>query len=149
MAYIEWTKDLELGIKVIDDQHKRIIDYINDLDIAIGSNDKQKIIDVANRVVSYTLEHFSYEEALLRKANYMLTEPHIKVHEHFKEDVGIMHQNVSGESYISAAKAMRGELTIWLTNHIKREDADYAKAVGHLFNKKSFLNSFFNFFSGK
>jgi len=32
---IEWTNDLNTGIDVIDSQHKRIVDYINELERAI------------------------------------------------------------------------------------------------------------------
>ena len=149
MAYMNWTTDLELGIEVIDAQHKRIVDYINALDGAIETNNKQDIIDVAEKVVNYTVEHFSYEETLLKKADYILIEPHIMVHKNFTAAAKKMRENVLGENYMSAAVKMRGELTIWLTNHIKKEDADYAEVVSHLFNKKSFLNDVSNFLSKK
>ena len=29
MAYLNWTPDLETGIREIDGQHKRIVEYIN------------------------------------------------------------------------------------------------------------------------
>jgi len=31
MAHLQWTKDLNTGIDVIDTQHKQIVDYINQL----------------------------------------------------------------------------------------------------------------------
>lgn len=31
MSYMKWTSDLELGIEVIDNQHRRIVEYMNDL----------------------------------------------------------------------------------------------------------------------
>ncbi len=31
MDYLEWTKDLDTGVTVIDKQHRRIVDYINQL----------------------------------------------------------------------------------------------------------------------
>ena len=149
MEFFTWTPDLELGIKVIDDQHKRIVDYINDLHIAIESNNKNDVMLVAQRVVDYTHEHFYYEEALLKKADYLLTEPHIVVHNRFKDSAQKMHADVVSSRDMGAAKKMRSELTLWLTNHIKKEDADYAQSVGHLFKKKSFLGNVFNFFSKK
>ena len=146
MSYFVWTQEYELGIPVIDEQHKRIVDYINDLHNAIESNNKNQVLAVAEEVVNYTIDHFSYEETLLKKANYILTDPHIMVHNRFKEVANKLHNNVINNQDMSAARKMRSELTIWLMNHIKKEDADYAAQVGDLFNKKSFLGGVFNFF---
>lgn len=30
MSYMKWTSDLELGIEVIDNQHRRIVEYMLD-----------------------------------------------------------------------------------------------------------------------
>ena len=149
MNFFQWTSEMELGIPVIDEQHKRIVDYINDLHHAIEENNKQKVLIVAENVISYTHDHFNYEETLLKKAGYVLTEPHIAVHNRFKESAEQMKQDVVNGDSIEAAKKMRSSLTIWITNHIKKEDADYAESVGHLFRKKSFLSGMFNFFSKK
>ena len=34
MAHIIWSNDLSVGIEIIDSQHKRIVDYLNELDDA-------------------------------------------------------------------------------------------------------------------
>ena len=37
MAYLDWKDELNTGIRVIDGQHRRIVDYINQLhDIVHG-----------------------------------------------------------------------------------------------------------------
>jgi hemerythrin len=149
MSFFDWTPDLNLGIKVIDDQHRRIADYINDLHRAIEANDKQEILAVADRVVNYTYEHFDYEETLLKKANYLLVEPHIQVHRRFKESAEKMKADIISSSDLGAARKMRSDLMLWLTNHIKKEDADYTESVGHIMKKKSFLSGVFNFFGKK
>ena len=38
---IVWSPDYELGILLIDQQHRRIVDYINDLDRLAGQPDAQ------------------------------------------------------------------------------------------------------------
>jgi hemerythrin len=149
MNFFNWTPDLNLGIETIDEQHKRIADYINELHHAIEKNNKKQVIQVAQKVVEYTYEHFSYEENLLKKANYHLTQPHILVHHHFTKNAKQMKRDVLNSNDMTAAKKMRSELTVWLTNHIQKEDADYAQCVGHLFQKKSFFDGIFNFFSKK
>ena len=149
MSFFKWTQDLELGIEVIDEQHKRIVDYINDLHDAIELNNKEEVLLVVEKVVDYTYEHFSYEEALLQKSGYHLTDPHIIVHDRFKNSAKKMQNEVINSTDMVAAKKMRSTLTLWLTNHIKKEDVDYAASVGHLFRKKTFLDGVVNFFSKK
>ena len=40
---IIWDSKLDTGIDVIDHQHKRIVDYINDLEIAKLKGDKKRL----------------------------------------------------------------------------------------------------------
>lgn len=117
--------------------------HINELDDAIHIDDKHKIVDVADRIVNYTLEHFSYEEALMEKSGYMLLEPHKVVHDNFKKAALGMQKEVNTENYLPAARKMRSDLTVWLTNHIKREDADYAEEVVGILTKPSFFKKLF------
>ena len=48
MAY--WVRDssLRIGLDIIDEQHKRIIDYINDLDKILTSKNFDKLKDLIN-----------------------------------------------------------------------------------------------------
>ncbi len=153
MSYFAWTPDLLLGIDVIDVQHKRIVDYINELHIAIQENNNEGVVHIAEKVVDYTHEHFAYEEALLKKADYLLTEPHILSHRRFKENALKMKDSViNNDKDMRAAKKMRSTLTLWLTEHIKNEDAKYVHHIDHLFKqpeqnqKKHFLSGIYNFF---
>ncbi len=42
MAYWVWEPAFSVGIAVIDNQHKRIIDYINELNNALVYRDSEK-----------------------------------------------------------------------------------------------------------
>ena len=44
MAFLEWTRDLEFGIPVIDDQHKRIVAFINELNDALETGTPKRPI---------------------------------------------------------------------------------------------------------
>jgi len=146
MSYLHWTSELELGIKIIDEQHKRIVDYINLLQGAIELGDHADAVFIATKMVDYTCGHFGYEEALLKKANYLLTVPHIAVHERFKRNLKKLKDDIMHSEDMTAAKIMRSELIIWLTQHIQKEDADYVKSVNKLFHKESFFDNVANFF---
>jgi|GEM_PF-5197330 len=54
MVMIDWNGDLEFGIEVIDNQHRRIVDYINDLTVAIGDDDQSLVKQVLANLESST-----------------------------------------------------------------------------------------------
>ena len=43
MAFILWSHDLDTGIGVIDNQHKRIVEYLNELHNANETGDMDEI----------------------------------------------------------------------------------------------------------
>ena len=124
---IVWTKDLNTGIDVIDNQHMRIVDYINELEEANNGGDLKTIGSVLDECVDYTLSHFAFEESLQEEAGYQYTKPHKKVHELFTRRVN----EYQGRFYAGedVGRQLQDLLSRWLINHIKKDDADYVIAV--------------------
>lgn len=124
---IIWTSDLCTGIDVIDNQHRRIVDYINTLEQAIATTNRQQVGQVLEEVVDYTLSHFSFEESLLEEAGYKQAEPHKAVHKTFvKRLAKYQERHEHGED---VADQLRSMLSTWLIHHIKREDMAYVAEV--------------------
>jgi hemerythrin len=127
MAYLYWTDDLNTGIDVIDKQHRCIVDYINELSVADAKDDKANIKHVLDELIEYTLSHFSFEEELMEKANYPFLKAHKRIHEIFtKRVVECLHRAEKDEN---VAPELLSMLKVWLFNHIKGDDADYAEIV--------------------
>ena len=76
MEIIQWSPTLETGIDVIDQQHKRIVDYINALRIAQGKGDRGAVAKTIDDVIDYTRSHFGFEEALMEDAGYTMINAH-------------------------------------------------------------------------
>lgn len=124
---ITWTDDLDTRIDVIDKQHRRIVDYINDLEVAHTSGDKESVRRVLDDLIDYTMSHFAFEESLQEEAGYKYAKPHKKVHDLFIRRVNDYVERFKlGEDVSDSLHQM---LTSWLINHIKRDDADYVGAV--------------------
>lgn len=124
---ITWTPDLNTGIDVIDGQHQRIVDYINQLGQAINAQDKHVIGSVLDELVDYTVSHFTFEESLLDEANYRMAVPHKAVHEMFIKRVArYQERHASGED---VGRSVYGMLGTWLIHHIKRDDRAYVPYV--------------------
>lgn len=132
MGKFVWTEQLCIGIDVIDQQHRRIVEYINQLDEARSSGQSREEIGwLLNELVDYTISHFGFEESLQEDANYPFVNAHKKVHELFAKRVAEYQARLNNGEDIS--KELNSLLVTWLFNHIKRDDADYVETVkGHL-----------------
>ncbi len=127
MAYMHWTEDLETGIHVIDDQHKRIISYINELDHASQTGSAADVQHVLEGLLDYTVTHFEFEEELQEKAGYPFLKAHKRVHEIFMKRIAAFRERANhGENIIPELLSM---LKVWLSSHIKGDDRDYVDAV--------------------
>lgn len=124
---IIWESKLDTGIDVIDAQHRRIVDYINDLEVAKMTLDKRMVMDVIEQLIDYTQSHFGFEEEMLAEAGYKFLKPHKKVHELFiKRVTDFTIRAAKGEDIADELHTM---LKKWLLNHIANEDRDYTETV--------------------
>ena len=127
MAYLEWSDDLDTGIRVIDDQHRRIVAMINQLDDAQRTGSKAKVATVIDELIDYTVSHFAFEEAMLEEAGYVFTKAHKRVHALFIKRVEDYRQRfTSGEDIADELKGLLGR---WLFSHIRSDDRNYVEAV--------------------
>lgn len=127
MAHLFWSDDLDTGISVIDTQHRRIVDYINELDDAVQAGNQEAINLVLDGLIDYTITHFAFEEDLQVRAEYPFFKAHKRVHEIFtKRATQFKERAKAGENVAPEVLSM---LKIWLINHIKGDDADYVESV--------------------
>lgn len=151
MEKYTWTDDLNLGIDIIDSQHRQIVHYINQLTDAIGQNDSEQIFFVLERLRDYTFDHFTFEEQLLQQSGYVLYEAHQTVHRRFEEKVKQIQEDlIAGRDPFTIARKVRTWLMTWLIQHIKHEDTDYVPYVKKILKQKeSWINSALKSIFGK
>ncbi len=147
MKAIKWGVDLEIGVPPIDRQHKRIVDYINQLLALNNSNNREEIYTILQQLVDYTVSHFAFEEELMEECGYRFVKAHKLVHKLFVKKIA---------SYVTRFE--KGEdityellitLKTWLVNHIKNDDKDFSSIVQkkmHIAKKESWFSSFISKF---
>ncbi len=124
---MEWGPEYNTGIDVIDDQHKRILDFINEIDDNPDAQDRIRIRQILNNIIDYTQSHFTFEESLQEEAGYKYRVPHKRVHDLFiKRIEGYRDLFEAGHSI---ENELYDVLSKWLINHIQHDDADYVGAV--------------------
>mgnify|MGYP003488780527 FL=1 len=124
---MEWSEKFNLGIDVIDNQHRQILDYINALEKIRATGAREQIKDVFDDLIDYTQSHFSFEENLLAQVNYQFLPSHRSIHELFVKRLKDYRQRFdNGESVEDDLHRL---LSKWLINHIQHDDQDYIDAV--------------------
>ncbi len=132
MAKTIWTSNLNTGIEAIDKQHKMIVEYINQLDDAKTSGNKELVSKVIKNLVSYTVSHFDYEERMLEQAGYPFLKAHKNVHQIFVQRVSeYQNQFKLGENIIEELHQLMFD---WLFGHIKHDDMDYVTSISKKFS---------------
>ncbi|MFV9441997.1 bacteriohemerythrin [Pseudomonas aeruginosa] len=129
MAHLVWQDDLNTGIQVIDNQHKRIVEMINHLHDAQQGKEHAAIAEVIEELVDYTLSHFAFEETLMEDAGYQFSRAHKKIHELFIRRVS--EYRVRFQAGEDVGDELKGLLSRWLFNDIRNDDAGYVDAVRH------------------
>lgn len=125
-SYIEWDDKYSVGIDSIDQQHKRLINLINQLQTAVDySTGEEFEREALDELVDYTKTHFSYEEELMEKYDYPDFVPHKASHKKMINQVN----EVLSEYEQDHDRAMRHALDFlrdWLINHINGTDKEYS-----------------------
>jgi len=122
VSLITWNnKQLSVGIKKIDEQHKVLVNYINQLSMAIDDNDNNIIDTLFNKLYDYTQYHFQDEEKYFVSLNPQDLKLHQLQHKHFVEELYRIKQQKT--ELISADLLFF--LTDWLINHIQVEDRKF------------------------
>ncbi len=128
MSLLSWGSLFETKITEIDNQHKRLVDLLNQVHDAVRNNKGEEIMNKAlSDLVNYTKSHFATEERLMSQHGYPDYNNHKKEHEALGEKVQEFQQR-----YAKSSKdpLLVQELSIflkgWLTNHIVGSDKKYA-----------------------
>lgn len=130
MKKLEWSPRLNLGIKQIDDQHKRLVKLTNNLMSAIQSGVADDLlVGFCMELVEYTEFHFRDEEMLMREVGYPHIDEHSTAHRTLEGKVREYHEAVSKGRHVSSAEVLEF-LGSWLVDHIIYTDMKISEYIG-------------------
>lgn len=126
---IEWTEEFSVENEIIDNQHKQLIDMINELYEAFTkSQAKEIVLEILTKMAKYTIFHFQTESKLFKKFNYSDSETHNLEHQKFVEQVlEFKKRYKKGDDLLSYD--LMSFLQEWLANHIVVSDKKYIEEV--------------------
>lgn len=126
---IPWKKAYSVNIQEIDEQHKLLIQMINDLHRTIAKKSNPgTVCEVLERLMYYTRTHFEEEESLMRNADFPGYEAHKARHAQFIGEVEALERRakISQGSEQLVGMEMLFKLKDWLVDHIVVMDMDYS-----------------------
>jgi hemerythrin len=130
---IAWDDKFLMNCETIDNQHKDLVDMINEL--IRGCNRGAAAADVAflktiRKAVEYAQTHFVTEEKYMQQVNYPDFAAHKKEHEAFIAEM--VKQLKAFEESQSDPGMLIGFLKNWLLNHIAVTDKKYVPYLAGL-----------------
>jgi len=128
---IIFTKNLEVGITLIDNQHRELFKKADEL-FEAGKNGKSKdyILKLFDFLGDYTKTHFKEEENYMQSIKYPGYESQKKAHANFIEKLGSL-RNDCEKSGVNLSVILNTNQFIleWLTKHISIDDKKIGEYV--------------------
>jgi len=124
---VKWSEDFACGIKIIDDQHKGLLELINDMFTHISGDyekEQEYFKQVVEKAVSYVKTHFATEEKIMLQTKFVGYEEHRKAHETFIVAVLDNARAFQKEKKINLEEFTRF-LKEWVLTHVAVMDKQY------------------------
>jgi hemerythrin len=121
---IQWTRDLAVGVQIIDEQHQMLFQKINDLlDACNQQKGRQKVGEVLDFLGKYVVEHFSAEEDVMALRKYPEAPIHRQRHKEFLATFGEIKREFDAEGPGPHIVARTNQVVVgWLNSHIRAVD---------------------------
>lgn len=125
MAFLEWTKELDVGAEKFNAQHRDLITCMNRLyEAADAKKPKEALGTILNELGQLVVKHFKEEEEHMQEIGFNGIDTHKIIHQtlltKFQEHVEAF-ENGPGE----LSQGFFDFLKMWLTSHIKGIDTKY------------------------
>ena len=125
MAVMEWSPVLSVKVKKFDDQHKKLVDLLNQLHDAMKAGQGNAMLGVVlQSLITYTATHFKDEEQVMQANGYPDLARHKGEHEKLVKQVLDLQQKFQGGGSVLTLTVM-SFLKDWLVTHIQGEDKKY------------------------
>ena len=127
MAILSWDESYSTKIEMIDDQHKKLFELINDFynNIANGAT-SESILKLIDGMKRYTVLHFSTEERYMKQLCYPDFQEHKKEHDDFVSKVYALESKIKNGTTIISFE-ITNFLRSWIKNHINNTDKKYTE----------------------
>jgi len=120
-----WKDEYSVGIRQIDEQHKRLVRLLNELHQAMCEGKSREVMTgILSQLVDYTKGHFAAEERMMQGYLFPGYAAHKVEHDQLTKTVLKFQQEVTSGKAVMSIDVM-DFLKNWLRNHILATDQKY------------------------
>lgn len=123
---MRWTSNLETGVPLLDEQHRAIFRWLDDLEEATADQRTLLAVYTITRLKHYVRDHFAAEESYMKAAGYPKLAEHMAEHVAFRTRLGQLQIESISKDVASATVSF---IRDWLIKHISSTDQEYAPYV--------------------
>ena len=135
IPYIEWHQGNSVHVEILDAQHRKLFDIVNDLidEFEMGA---PKLLPIIRDLVDYLAVHFHEEHKVMLESNYPDFMKHSQEHQKFTAKV---------EEFLKKYQEGNADLGLemivfmkeWVFNHTTRLDIKYGEHLRMISDKKT------------
>ena len=125
---ITWSDEYSVGIQLIDDQHKGLIDFTNNLFSHVTGNEEEERVyfdEVIQQALEYVKIHFVTEEKCMAAVNFPGYSEHKQTHDEFTFTI-IKSVNEYKNGKTLVLEKFADFLKEWVLSHIAVMDKKYS-----------------------
>jgi hemerythrin len=124
---MEWGEQHSVGVERFDDDHRQVFAMLNDLHDAVEAGKGKAVLrEVLLGLGAYTHQHFTVEEAVMRRTEYPGYEAHSAEHREFTGKLqDFMRAHEIGDTGVSLE--VLAFLREWLQHHVLVTDRAYCE----------------------
>ncbi len=121
-----WTEAYRVNIAVLDEQHQKLFDAVNELDQALRRGEGTPAVDpILAKLVEYANVHFAAEEALMKQHDFPGLPTHRTQHELFRQKLAVyLEDHKTGKAGVPVS--LMFFLQDWLKKHVLKTDKLYS-----------------------
>jgi hemerythrin len=128
LSFVNWREEFNIGHKLIDGHHKKLVGILNSLHNFICEDKGQEAI--ASTLVelhNYTRFHFEEEEKLMKEINFSRLEEHTLEHEKLLEVLNLVLISLKEGKEFKSQRLLEF-VRNWVLDHIIEEDRKVGQA---------------------
>lgn len=127
--YIVWNKDNEIGIPIIDEQHRVAVGTINSLFYFMQmKRGVAALRPTLNVLEQYTKIHFETEEELMKLHGFRDLDAHLLLHRDLQSQTHeVLHEALANNDPTIVLNFLKD----WWLDHINKQDRKFAEHLRH------------------
>ncbi len=129
MDKIIWNESFSVGVALLDQQHKNLVEMINALIEVPGATVRSETVStLLSRLTEYSIKHFDTKERIFRVTDYPNAVEHKETHTQFRMKLARLCESAMRHDEAVPA-ALLEFMKEWLEQHLQGMDMEYRPYV--------------------